>query len=323
MIIIIILIFFFYFFATIQKKLNYRKILAFLFVISTIILRVFVDNSKLPDYESYFSVIGNIQPDFSLKILFTEPYYFQLVNYLNKTYSAELSINIFYFINFFITTFFFVWLLFVNNIYPWKKILLFSLFYYLFAYVLLRNTLAYLSTAFLFYKINSKIYFKPSYLAFLSHLSSIPALVFSIFKNKIGNVRLVISMIFYIFFFGIIIKLEIFQLYEKFSTYKEPSEFGVSNFHKIYFYGFLLINLFLFFNEKKIIYNYTYLPLLITYIILQFSSGVMGYRFSFYLVIYLLMYVNYNNKLIYSNTLLNYISFFLIFLSIYSFNSFT
>jgi hypothetical protein len=314
--------FLFYFLATLSKEKKYKIILVFLFIITTIVLRALVDNSQLPDYDSYFSVIGKIEPDFSLNIIFTEPYYFQLVNYLNKIYSAEASINIFYFINYLVTTIFFVWLLFVNDINSWKKVLLFSLFYYLFAYILLRNTLAYISVALLFYKINSKFCFKLSYLAFLSHLSSLPALFFGSLKNKIGDFKLSFLMIVYILLFSMIIKFEAFQIYEKFSTYNDSAEFGVSIFHKLYFSGFLVINLFLFFKERKIIYNYTYLPLLITYLILQLSNGVMGYRFSIYLVIYLLMYVNYNGKATWSTNVLNYFSFSLIILSIYSLNSF-
>jgi hypothetical protein len=179
--------------------------------------------------------------------------------------------------------------------------------------------LAYISVALLFYKINSKIYFKPSYLAFLSHLSSLPALFFGGFKNKRGDLRLILSIILYVFMFSLIINVEAFQLYEKFSSYQDSTEYGFSIFHKIYFYGFLFLNLFLFLFSRNIIYNYSYLPLFVTYIILQTSNGVMGYRFSIYLIFYLLLFISGKKISSKLNLTLNYLSIFLIFLSIYNF----
>lgn len=321
MIILSIISFFFYFTSSISKNKIIKLAFAFLFVVSTLILRFIVQNSQLHDYDSYFSVIGSIEPEFSYKVLLTEPYYFQLVNYLFKYFSAETSINVFYGINYFFTTFFFIWLLFVKDIHPWKKVLLFSLFYYLLAYLLLRNTLAYLALAYLFYRINFKEVYKLSYTALLSHLSSLPALFFGGFKNKRGDLLLIFSVVLYISLFSIIIKLEAFQLYEKFSLYQDSTEYGFSMFHKLYFYGFLFLNLVLFLLRRNIIYNYSYLPLFATYIILQFSNGVMGYRFSIYLIFYLLLFIS--EKKVYSklNILLNYSSILLIFLSIYNFKS--
>lgn len=310
-----------YFIASLQKQLYYKIIFAFLFVISTTILRLFVQNNQLPDYDSYYSVIGSIEPEISLNILFTEPYYFQLVNYLHKYFSTEISINVFYGVNFLVTTFFFIWLLFVKKIHPWKKVLLFSLFYYLLTYILLRNTLAYLALAYLFYRINFKEVYKPSYAALLSHLSSLPALFFGWFKNKNGDLLLVFLMLLYISLFSLIINVEAFQLYEKFSSYQDSTEYGFSMFHKVYFYGFLFLNLVLFFFSRNIIFNYSYLPLLVTYVILQASNGVMGYRFSIYLIFYLLLFISAKKISPKLNIVLNYSSILLFFLSIYNFNS--
>ena len=310
-----------YFIASLQKRINYKFIFAFLFVISTIALRLFVQNKQLPDYDSYFSVIGSIEPEFSLNILLTEPYYFQLVNYLHKYFSAETSINIFYGINYLVSTIFFIWLLFVKKIQPWKKVLLFSLFYYLLAYILLRNTLAYLVLAYLFYRINFKEVYKLSFAVLLSHLSSAPALFFGWFKNRSGDLLLIFSMVLYISFFSLIINIEAFQLYEKFSSYQDSTEYGFSMFHKVYFYGFLFLNLVLFFFNRNIIFNYTYLPLLVTYIILQVSNGVMGYRFSIYLIFYLLVFISEKKVSSKLNIVLNFSSIILIILSIYNFKS--
>ena len=310
-----------YFLSSIVNNKIVKITLAFLFGVSTLALRFFVQNSQLHDYDSYFSVIGSIEPEFSFKILLTEPYYFQLVNYIHKYFSAQFSINVFYGINYIFTTSFFIWILFVKNINPWKKVLLFSLFYYLLAYLLLRNTLAYIALAYLFYKINFKEVNSLSFFAFFSHLSSLPALFFSGFKNKKGDMWLVISMVLYLFLFSIIIKVEAFQLYEKYSSYQDSTEFGFSIFHKIYFFGFLAINFILFFYDRKMIFNYSYLPLLVTYIILQISNGVMGYRFSIYLIFYLLLFVSEPKVSPKINVIFNFLSSLLIFLSLYNFKS--
>jgi hypothetical protein len=321
MILLSVIVFVLYFLSSVVGNKFIKIILAFLFGIATLIFRFFIQNSHLHDYDAYFSVIGSIEPEFSFNILLTEPYYFQLVNFLNKHFSAETSINIFYGVNYLATTFFFIWLLFEKKIHPWKKVLLFALFYYLLAYILLRNTLAYLALAYLFYRINFKDVHKLSHAALLSHLSSLPALFFGWFKNKSGDLLLVFLMALYIFFINFIINVEAFQLYEKISSYQNSTDYGFSIFHKVYFYGFLFLNVVIFFFNRNIIFNYSYLPLLVTYIILQVSNGVMGYRFSIYLIFYLLLFISEKKVSSQLNIVLNFSSILLIFLSLYNFKS--
>ena len=93
---IVIVNFIVYYLASLQRNLSFKVGLCFLFVLSTILLRFTVNNSELPDYDAYYSVIGLIEPEISFKTLFSEPYYFQLVNYLNQSYSTEIAINFFY-----------------------------------------------------------------------------------------------------------------------------------------------------------------------------------------------------------------------------------
>ncbi|MEY4964027.1 MAG: hypothetical protein RLZZ323_1346 [Bacteroidota bacterium] len=321
MIPITIVNFIFYYLASIFSNFKFKIGFSLLFILSTIVLRLVVNNSQLPDYDSYYSIIGIIEPEFSFKILFTEPYYFQLVNYFNKTYSSETSINFFYTINYLISTTFFVWLLFVNKVSPWKKVLLFSLYYYVFAFILLRNTISYIMIAILYYRLNYNKINKTSFLAFFSHLSSLPVLGSSLFRNKKGDLKLIVSGICYVLFFSILIRLEAFNVYEKFSAYQESKDYGVSFFHKFYFYFFLIVNVFLFIYKRKMVFNYTYLPIFLTYILLQYANAVMGYRFSIYLMLYLLLFINDVKEDIYINTKLNLISFFFIFLMLFNLKS--
>lgn len=321
MLAIVIVNFIFYYLASLQRNFSFKVGLSFLFVLSTILLRFTVNNSELPDYDAYYSVIGLIEPEISFKILFSEPYFFQLVNYLNQSYSTETAINFFYIVNYFISTLFFVWLLFVKEISPWKKVLLFSLYYYVFAFILLRNTLSYVLIAYLFYQLNYNKIYKTSFLAFLSHLSSLPALISSLIKNKKGDFKLIVFMVFYIMLFSVIIRLEVFNVYEKFTAYQVSKDYGVSFFHQFYFYFFLIVNLLLFVYKRNMVFNYTYLPIFITYILLHFANAVMGYRFSIYLVLYLLLFVNEVKGDIYKDTKMNLISFTFIILILFNLKS--
>jgi hypothetical protein len=256
-----------------------------------------IDVSTMPDYDAYYKVIGLIEPEFSFKILFTEPYYFQIVNYLYKSHSAEFSINIFYYINFILTVFFFIWLAFLKDISIWKKMFLYSFYYYLFAFVLLRNTFPYVLTGFLFYYLHQDKYLKITILSFLGHLSSVPILLFSVYKNKLGDKKLFIYLMIYVVIFNFILHMPFFNLYEKFNTYQEQEEYGQNLFHKIYFVLLISGNIYLFFKNRDVIYNYTYMFIFSTYLFLQMSGPVMGFRFSVYLIIYLIL----NPKFIFSN----------------------
>lgn len=285
-----------------DKKLKY--ILTAFFVTISVVFCFLVDFTKMPDYQEYFNVIGNEQQEFSIKFFFSEPYYFESVNFISDFLSKETSIAIFYIINTLLTTFFFVWLAFIKEVPIWRKVLLYSFYYYFFSYVLLRNTPSYVLVGILFYYLNRKIFFKFSVLSFLCHLSSLPVLFFSIFKNKKANFLLLVIVLGYLLFFNLLTNLEIFGVYEKLNTYKDDKEFGQGFFHKIYFFGFLTINLFLIFRKKSEIFNYTYILLFVTYLFLQFIGPVMGYRFSIYLIFYLLL----SDDLFFSKTVNSYLN---------------
>lgn len=296
MIAIIIINFIFFYFASIYNKRVLKINFTIFFIFTSIILRLIIKNEQLPDYDSYYSVIGTIEPEFSFKILLSEPYYFQLVNLFNLTLTAEKSINLFYYFNFIITLSFFTWLIFKKEITPWKKVLLFSLYYHVFTFILLRNTIAYILIAYLFYHLGFNKITKKAFLSFFSHMTSLPALLSSLFKNKHGDLRLVIIMIIFVTVFSQLVNLELFNLYQKFSTYQDSQEYGISTFHKLYFFAFLLINIYLFIYKRNMVFNYTYFPIFVTYLILQNTNAVMGYRFSIYLILYLLFYKNQDSQ---------------------------
>jgi hypothetical protein len=317
--IIVILNFIIYFILCINKKNNFKIPFSILFFLLSFVFFLLVDFSKMPDYQEYFDVIGLQGKDGAFNILFSEPYYFQLVNFFNLSLSKEASINVFYFINTLITTSFFIWISFKEDISPWKKVFLYSMYYYLFSFVLLRNTPSYILLATSFYYLNYKKIFLPSLLSFLCHISSLPLIVFSFFKNKKANFLLIFICFGYIFLFNILTKLEVFGIYEKLTIYKDDNQYGQGLFHKIYFYLFIILNLILLLFKKDLILNYTYVFIFLTYIFLQFIGPVMGFRFSIYLIFYLIMTKNYKEVEIKNYSYFNILSFFTIIILVFNY----
>ncbi len=278
-----------YYLLNLNFNIKLKIVLSFLFIVICFAIKFNIDVSKMPDYDGYFQVIGIVNPEISIKALFAEPYYFQIVNYLYQSNSAEDSIKFFYNINFFLTLTFFIWLSFLNDISIWKKIVLYVLYFYFFSYVLLRNAPAYLLIGVLYYYLYKGKYIKICLLSFLAHLSSLPILLFSFFKNKKGDKKLFVLLFLFFLGFNILLKLPVFGVYEKFTYYREGHEYGQSIFHKVYFIFMIFINLFLVFKNKDLLYNYTYSFIFLTYFFIQLASPVMGFRFSIYMILYLLL----------------------------------
>jgi hypothetical protein len=320
MIIFIGIISFLLYYLLVQKlTLNTRLFIAFLFIISTISFKLLVDITSVPDYNSYYDVIGQDKGNSGAFFIFSEPYYFYTVNFLNLYFSKEFSINLFYFINYIITNIFFIWLSFKTDIPIWNKILLYSLYNYFFSYILLRNAPSYILIGFLFYGISNNKFFKISFLAFLSHLSSLPIILVSFFKNKQIDFKFIIFVLILISSYTFFLNLDILNIYEKINAYSEGSDNMISTFHTLYFIFFIILNIFILRKKKYGFLNYTYLFLGCMYLILQKTNPVLGYRFSIYLILYIFLNPNFrlNSK---SEKLLDKISISFIVLSIININ---
>jgi hypothetical protein len=298
---------------------NVKISYAILFVILSFVLKFSIDVTKTADYDNYLFVLALDRIGFSLKALFAEPYFFQIGALLYKYYPKEQSLAFFYESSFIFSTVFFLWLAFLKNVSTFNKVIVFSLYYFFFTYIILRNAPAYMLSAVCFYYLQRNLYLKSTALSFLVHLSSLPIIFFSLFKNKLGDRKLILVCLFYIIFFNLLLRIEFLGIYEKFLIYASFNS-GQSVFHQIYFYIFIAYNIYLFFVKKDIIYNYTYLLLLVTYLILNYSNSVMGYRFSVYLVLYLMI----NPKLTYTEKIRPKFLFLLpIFLVLFIFNYLT
>lgn len=281
----------------IARNVKVKKVIAFFFVFFSLLFFLNIEFSKLDDYQTYFNVIGYPVSNTSAKILFTEPYYFETVNYLNNFYPATTAISFFYYANFTFTAVFFVWIGFLKDVSSWKKVLIYSLYYCLFTFILLRNTPSYVLIGFLYYYISQKKYFKVALLSFLTHLSSLPILAFAIFKNKKGDKKLLIYLAIFFIVFNTIINMPALGLYEKLQAYQEESEYGQSLYHKIYFVLIIIFNIVVFRRNKFVVFNYTYMLILTTYFILQMTSTIMGFRFSIYMILYLLLHPDFKFNL--------------------------
>ena len=299
MIIVAALLFCVYFLLGYVEDRNLKISNAILFIILSFVLKFSIDVTKTADYDNYLYLLALERSDFSIKTLMAEPYFFQIGALLYKYYPKEQSLTFFYESSFMFSTIFFIWLGFLKNVSTFNKIVVFSLYYSFFAYIILRNAPAYMLSAVCFYYLHRNKYLKITALSFLAHLSSLAVIVFSIFKNKLGDKKLLLICLLYIIFFNMLIRIELFGIYEKFLIYTDGKDSGQSFFHQIYFYLFIFLNIYLFYVKKDIIYNYTYLLLFVTYLILFNSNSIMGYRFSVFLVLYLLI----NPKLDYNENI--------------------
>ncbi|MCW3170510.1 EpsG family protein, partial [Chryseobacterium sp. 09-1422] len=229
------------------------------------------------DYNTYLRFVDTGElSELSFGSLFSEPYFFIVVlSIKNMVGDTAGSLNFYYIINFIISTIFFIWIIRLKDIQTFSKVLLFSLYYFLFAYTTVRNSPAYILVGVLYYFLHRKKIFKLGYLSFLAHLSSVPAVLFSLFRvDKVSKKVLIGSVIMFPLFF-ILINLPFLNLSDKLTQYEESTEYGVSTFHKIYFIVMILMTIFLYFKNKALVYNNVYILNFVMYMLLYSISGVM------------------------------------------------
>mgnify|MGYP006998217128 CR=1 FL=1 len=112
------------------------------------------------------------------------------------TYDKAAIFSGIYWFNLLFVNAFFVWLLTRNDVQMWKKHILFSFFYILFGFVLIRNSGAYLLLALYFYYSYRKVKFNSVLISPFIHLSSLPVLMTYFHKKKIvDNIENMCQMI--------------------------------------------------------------------------------------------------------------------------------
>jgi hypothetical protein len=294
-----ILIFLFYFLASFNTS-NAKNRLVFigLFLLSTFILRLLINPELNKDYFGYFDLHDfQISKNF-LSFLLGELYLKLVYTFLNLfTNDKALLFLVIYWFNLLISNAFFVWILTRRDVQMWKKIILFSFFYFLFAFVLIRNSLAYILFAMYFYYSFRKIKFNFVLFTPFIHISSIAVLI-TYFHNKKNYY--VLFMLFSVTAALLLLSVlpniansfAIEMTMSKVIAYSAEMEV-VSVFHKVYFI-FISSAVFI----TAIVYQKQVLhPIIVTAILLYYISfavnPIVGFRFAPYLL-FSILFFNYS-----------------------------
>ena len=291
----IIVLFFSYFLLCLKESPTYFKyfFLFFYFLIS-ILLRVLVDPVNSKDYDNYYNIVSSSGGDYTqIGFLFAEPYLIGLKSLMFIFWdNPDKVIYAIYTFNLIVSSFFFIWISQIKDITLWKKLLTFSLFFFLFAFTTLRNSAAYFLVTILFYNIQRGRKFRIGYLGFLAHISAIPALLSSMANIKKASLNVLFFLI--VVGFGAYYILQSSPLFAfglaKFDSYS-GSDDSVNNIvHKIYFFCILSLSVVLWLSNRKYVLNNVFILLFFTYLIFNAINPVMGFRFSIYLILFLLVF---------------------------------
>ena len=299
-------------------KIEYKIIFICLFLIFAITLRLIIAPELNKDYYGYFDLHNFENPEDTTSFLVSEPYLYFIYKFFEFYVPEKKTIFVLiYWFNFLITNFFFIWLATRFDLSVWKKMMIFVFYYFLFGFVLLRNGPVYILFAYFFYysfrnqKFN-KILFTP-----FMHLSALSLIITIFHKNKyylkfFFAILFLLLPVFLIYVMPLLNDLLAFQnSMNKVDSYSQSSGV-VSIFHILYF-GFislfLLITLVVY--KKK-----TFHPILITvslfYYISFFVNPVLGFRFSPYVIMAVLLFSFKDIKMSQRNKYLDLVSFLML-----------
>ena len=281
--------------------------------------RIHVDYKSNADYYGYYLLSGE-SFSFGIDKILSEPYFPIIYDFFKKIApSNSLALEYVYLFNFFICNLFFIWLAYNKSILFYLKIIFFSLYYFLFAYTAIRNSLAYLLVGVALYKMlrNSRFIF--GYFAFLFHVSSLPVILSMFLGFKKPKKKVLIYILTGAISLGVIINLPIFShILMKFDAYSAGgAKYNVA-FHFFYFTIFNLVVLLIYFKNRKVVYNSYFIFVFILYLVLFILNPVMSFRYSIYLITFLCFYPYKISKF---TGYINYLSIFLMFYFIYTFYS--
>lgn len=319
-ILLFIVFLFYYVLCKTCNHLKYFNLLAVLFFCVSLLLRLYVNIKDNADFGGY-SLWEFTPLEINFSLLFSEPWFYALVNFFhNITDDGLVALEIVYYINFFLSTIFFIWVASKTDIAQWKKVLFFTMFYILFTYTTLRNTPAYILVGLSFYAVQRGKKKYVGFLSFLAHTSSIPAISATVLGFRKPSAKFLALLIFFSIIASYILQLpELSHISDKYDVYSvSDSNTGSSIFHLIYFGVLLSITIFLFVKNKPYVYNNIYIFIFSLYLAMFFQSSVMGFRFSVYLIIFLCLhpYIKKPNRL---DSIFNRLSLILVGYFIYTF----
>ena len=293
---LILLIFGSYYLASLSIT-NSRKRMVYLgcFLLSSCYLRLLLDANLNNDYYYYFDFQIFHKPTSFLSFWLNEPYLYGVYAFFSLLFEAKKDVFLgMYWFNFVITTIFFIWLLYRKDVEMWKKMFLFVLHYFLFAFVVLRNGPAYMLFAMYFYYTFRDRKFNWVLLTPLMHISSSLVLINYFHKWKY-YFKMLLAAILFIGIFAFISKplltsIDAFKsILSKIDIYSRGMpEIGL--LHILFF-----IFIFGLLGAGFVIYKRQLLhPIIITtalfYGITFFINPIVAHRFSPYIIFALLLF---------------------------------
>ena len=296
---------------------SYKRLFVICFVIASFVLRYVIDPQWNNDYDLYFNFKIFQEPKNILSIFIGEPYLYLEYACFNFFFNdKEIVFLSMYWFTFLISTFFFVWLLTRKDIEMWKKMFLFTCYYFFFAFVLLRNGPAYILFAYYLYYTFREKKFYWVVLTPLMHLSSWVLLITLFHKKKnyfaFCALLVFLTVISFFFLFPVLSEKDTFdKIVFKINAYSSGMAV-IGIMHKLYFLlitTLVLIGSLLY--KKKMLH-----PIIVTTLVFYylgfFINPVVGFRFSpfVFLALFLFNFDDFNNGKVVK--ILNYSSILLL-----------
>ncbi|MGK0307860.1 MAG: hypothetical protein ACI8RP_000816 [Urechidicola sp.] len=295
----------------------------FYFLFLGVVLRVLIPIPLAMDYFVYN--IGNIYDYnfYGIEDIIIEPVLKIVYNFFYLFFQDKTqTVHFLYWLNFATCTYLF-YRISKYHIPFFKKMLLFSFFYFLFTYVLLRNGIPYLLVFIFFYELNNTEG-KLKKLIVASFFHATAALIFLIkiiFEIKLWHLivyGLAILVLLAILAFNNVFVFD--YIINKFRTYSEV-RYDRSVFHVVWM--FFIFGIFLWSFIENIAQSTTlfFITLMIVYIVFNYLNPVMGYRLSLYILLFYLTLPVKNPKIVKYVPDIDLVSFGLFFLLYINYSS--
>lgn len=287
------MLFLFFYLGALQKNKFLQSVFVALFFIISLVTRGLVDFTSNKDFYAYYNLYRIEQPEYWWEYFTNEPYLYFLYSFFFLFFEKKMEVfEGMYYVNYFFVTIFFIWLMKLKDVFLWKKVLFFSMYYFLFSFVLIRNGVPYMIFAYFIYLIYRGKTTKLVYLTPLMHISSSAPMIMVFHKHKkyIFYLLLVgISALFIIFVGATILNRPEFGLIaHKLDAYGKVQE-ETSVFHYIYFGIMSIFCFILWFFTRKRFFNPVIITTLFVYLAGFMINPVVGFRFSPYLMMAILL----------------------------------
>ena len=289
-----------------------QKIAVTSFLIASIVLRMLVPTNLNNDFFYYYKFDIFHKPSSFLSYLINEPYLYSVYAFFSLFIEEKKDVfQAMYGFNFLIDTAFFVWLVLRKEVEMWKKMLLFTLHYFVFGYVVLRNGPSYMLFALFFYNAFRGQKFKWVWITPFLHISSCLMLVTYFHKWRHYFKALLFAPIILLLSFLVLKPFlasvrEFDTILSKISIYS--GGIPINGIMHLLFFLFIMVLIVLGFllYKKKMVH-----PILVTTLFFYSSafliSPIVAHRFTPYVLFALLLFpfeeIQYNKAIYFLNRL--------------------